>query len=94
MPEPEYFPEVSNWERRDPEYESDTTDIWVNTTLEVRMRCRVVNGPFGVLTSSYVVELREFPSEEVEWESVADSPYDSKGAAQKAAYEYAEEHNE
>lgn len=93
MPEPEYFPEVANWYRQDPEYESDTSDIWINENLGLMMRVRVVSGPFGFLTSQYVAEVRDYPSDEPEWEQIGDT-VESQGAAKRLAYEYAKEHND
>lgn len=96
MSEPEYFPEVSNWYRQDPEYESDTTDIWINEVFGIKMRVREITGPFSS-NAVYVVETRPWGTHVGEGDTftaIADSPYDMKSAAETAARLYAEDHNE
>lgn len=93
MPEADHFPEVSNWYREDPAIESELTDIWFNDVLGLKMTVRSVDGPFRHITSKYVVEVREYPSDDPEWEQIGDA-MNKQSAAQQLAYEYATEHNE
>lgn len=97
MSESDYFPEVSNWIRNDPEqYDSEITDVWVNEPMQIKLRLRSVNGPFGTCTSKYVVERRPWGVSTASgdpWGIVGDSPFESKATAERAAYQYAKQNN-
>jgi len=87
----ELFPEVSNWQRKDPNGDN-VRDVWRNYTTWKELRTRKVTGPFPSDTTQYILEARDMNEEDQEWIILAQA--DSYRPVEREAYEIAQDHNE
>ena len=87
-----YFPEISNWEQRDPNHDDDHAEIrfrWRNPHTREELRVKYVEGPFGMASTKFILETRKSTND---WKKIQEHP--NKLEILKNAMEWAERHNE